>query len=263
MTLKTTAETHWFVFYNDALLLTENGEIPVGEQSPVKLQLGSTVHHLVGPDGCDCRAVAVDTPPEVVGFRSMPLRATFDVLPPAFYRVAGKARELLYWDARSRFCGVCGAPMVFHTEISKRCSRCGVEVWPQLATAIIVAVTRGDDEILLVQSNKFKGDYLGLVAGFVETGETLEECVHREVMEETHLSIKNVTYFGSQPWPYPCGLMVGFTAEYAGGDLQLQRSELNKGGWYRRDSLPPIPGKVSLARRLIDHWMGNGCDIIR
>ena len=92
------------------------------------------------------------------------------------------------------------------------------------------------------------------MAGFVETGETLEDCVRREVMEETQLQIKNLRYFASQPWPYPCGLMVGFMAEYEDGELCLQKSELKKGGWFRYDSLPAIPGKVSLARQLIDHW---------
>lgn len=95
--------------------------------------------------------------------------------------MAGKAQEILYWDQNTRFCGVCGAPMKLHTDISKRCTNCGKEVWPALATAIIVAITRNEGrEILLVQSNKFKKDYLGLVAGFVETGENLEQCVHRE-----------------------------------------------------------------------------------
>lgn len=186
----------------------------------------------------------------------MGLRATFDVLPRAIYNMAGKAHEILYWDQNTRFCGMCGAPMKLHTDISKRCTNCGKEVWPALATAIIVAITRNEGrEILLVQSKSFKKDYLGLVAGFVETGETLEECVHREVMEETHLRIRNLRYFASQPWPYPGGLMIGFTAEYESGELTLQKEELRKGGWFRSDNLPAIPGKVSLARRLIDHWL--------
>ena len=95
------------------------------------------------------------------------------------------------------------------------------------------------------------------MAGFVETGETLEECLQREVWEETHLHVTNIRYFASQPWPYPSGLMVGFTADYADGELKLQRSELNKGGWYKRSNLPTIPGKVSLARQLIDYWYYN------
>ena len=108
--------------------------------------------------------------------------------------------------------------------------------------------------MLLVHARNFKRDFFGLVAGFVETGETLEEAVEREVMEETGIRIRNIRYFASQPWPYPCGLMVGFFADYESGDIHLQRSELSKGGWYRYDALPPIPEKLSIARRLIDHW---------
>ena len=95
----------------------------------------------------------------------------------------------------------------------------------------------------------------GLVAGFVETGETLEEAVHREVKEETGIKITNLRYFSSQPWPYPCGLMVGFNADYVEGEIHLQRSELAKGGWFRKDNLPTIPEKLSIARKLIDAWL--------
>ena len=147
--------------------------------------------------------------------------------------------------------------MRMHTEISKRCSNCGKEVWPQLATAIIVLIHRGD-EVLLVHARNFKGDFYGLVAGFVETGETLEEAVHREVMEETGLRIKNLRYFGSQPWPYPSGLMVGFNADYAGGDIHLQREELSRGAWFKKDNLPTIPEKLSIARKILDDWLLNG-----
>ena len=181
----------------------------------------------------------------------MGLRETFDVLDSECYALAGKARELLYWNDNSQYCGMCGCPMKFHTNISKRCTNCGKEVWPALATAIIVAIMRGE-EILLVQSKNFRGDYMGLVAGFVETGESLEEAVKRETLEETGISIKNIQYAGSQAWPYPSGLMIGYTAEYESGNLQIQRSELNKGGWYSLRNLPAIPGKVSLARQLID-----------
>lgn len=245
---------YWFVFCKGDLLLTANDEVPQGDTPPVPLEAWNRIQQLPDLNGQPCCATRIARP--VVGehFHMVGLRATFDLLPAAVYAMAGKAHELLYWDDCTKFCGVCGAPMKMHTAISKRCTNCGKEVWPQLATAIIVAVTRGE-EILLVQSRNFRGDYLGLVAGFVETGETLEECVHREVMEETHIRIKNLRYFASQPWPYPCGLMVGFKADYDGGDFCLQRSELNKGGWYRYDQMPAIPGKVSLARRLIDDWL--------
>jgi len=255
-----TGKMYWFVFCKDDLVLTKNNCVPQGETCPVMIEPWHTVHHLPDWDGQPCRAVRIEAPVVGGGFRMEGLRATFDVLPEGLYEMAGKAREILYWDACTKFCGVCGAPMKLHTDISKRCTNCGKEVWPQLATAIIVAVTRrnpanGEDEILLVQARNFRSDYLGLVAGFVETGETLEDCVRREVMEETNLRISNIRYRYSQPWPYPCGLMVGFTADYEGGELRLQRSELNKGGWYTRHALPPIPGRVSLARRLIDEWV--------
>ncbi len=250
--------TYWFVYCKDELVLERTPDgwtIPCCGKPPVPLAAWQTVMELPMLGDCACRAVRIDAP--VVGdgrLEMKGLRASFDVLPAALYRMAGKAAELLYWDSNSRYCGVCGGPMKFHTAISKRCTHCGKEVWPQLATAIIVLVRWGD-EVLLVHARNFRGDYYGLVAGFVETGETLEECVAREVWEETHIRVTNIRYCASQPWPYPCGLMVGFVADYAGGELQLQREELGAGGWYRRDTLPAIPGKVSLARWLIDAWL--------
>lgn len=119
------------------------------------------------------------------------------------------------------------------------------------------SINTQNDQVLLVHANNFKGNYYGLVAGFVETGETLEQAVIREVTEETSLKIKNLKYFGSQPWPYPCGLMIGFYAEYESGEIKLQRSELGAGGWFTMDNLPPIPEKLSIARKLIDNWIEN------
>lgn len=196
-------------------------------------------------------------------YEMCPLRKSYFKLSATDYRQAGKCHELLYWDQNTKFCGVCGGPMRFETPISKKCEHCGKEVWPQLATAVIVLISRhvddgspkGKEEVLLVHANNFRHDFYGLVAGFVETGETLEEAVHREVLEETGLSITNLQYFGSQPWPYPCGLMVGFTARYEHGKIHLQRSELSKGAWFDSYHLPQIPEKLSIARQLIDAWV--------
>jgi NAD+ diphosphatase len=110
---------------------------------------------------------------------------------------------------------------------------------------------------LLVHARNFRGTFKGLVAGFLEPGETLEECVHREVMEETGLTIKNLKYFGSQPWPYPSGIMVGYYAEYESGTIKLQDEELSAGAFYNRNNLPEIPKKLSIARQLIDAWLDN------
>ena len=172
--------------------------MPLRDEPPIRLEAWQHLHHLPDLNGHACFTARLDTPVLGDEWQMVPLRASFDVLPASLYNMAGKAREILYWDQTTKFCGVCGAPMKLHTDISKRCTNCGKEVWPALATAIIVAVTRHDNqEILLVQSNKFKKDYLGLVAGFVETGETLEECLHREVWEETHIKVKNIRYFAS------------------------------------------------------------------
>ena len=241
----------YFAFCQGDLLLTTDNAIPHDLSNVVDLHPWQQQIKFSSPSGIDCIAVKLEYPVSKDGYRMMGLRETFDVLDSECYALAGKARELLYWNDNSQYCGMCGCPMKFHTNISKRCTNCGKEVWPALATAIIVAITRGE-EILLVQSKNFRGDYMGLVAGFVETGESLEETVKRETLEETGISIKNIQYAGSQAWPYPSGLMIGYTAEYESGNLQIQRSELNKGAWYNLRNLPAIPGQVSLARQLID-----------
>jgi len=156
----------------------------------------------------------------------------------------------------SRFCPVCGTPMEQQTPIMKKCPECGNEMYPPVSTAIIVLIRKGK-EILLVHARNFRGTFHGLVAGFLETGETLEQCVEREVMEETGLRVKNITYFGSQPWPYPSGLMVGFIADYESGEIKLQADELSSGAFYSKDNLPEIPRKLSIARKLIDWWLEN------
>lgn len=199
------------------------------------------------------RTECSDSPP---GYEWCGLRQSYYKLSPQLYQTAGKCSELLHWDRSTQYCGYCGERMVFHTAISKRCTSCGREIWPSPAVAVIVLVHRGD-EVLLVHARNFKGRFFGLVAGFVETGENLEEAVSREVMEETGLTITNIRYFGSQPWPYPLGLMVGFHADYVSGDLKLQYEELEVGGWFTCDNLPTIPEKLSIARRIIDDWLSD------
>lgn len=261
----------YFAYCQGDILLTAEGDVPFGVSAPVDFQPWEHVTDIThtglpceeeNADAVRCHIYRLDSP--VTGradLQMMGLRKTFDVLSPALYQLAGKCAELVYWDQNSKYCGCCGAPMQWHTDISKHCTGCRKELWPQLATAIIVRVTRknrdSDDEILMVHAHNFRGHFYGLVAGFVETGETLEECVCREVWEETHLRVRNIRYFASQPWPYPAGLMVGFTAEYAGGELQLQREELGGGGWFRRDALPEMPNRSSLARWLIDDWLNQ------
>ena len=277
----------WYIFCKDSLLITkadsasvpeaatvpktasapEAATVPDGSPSgipqgipqgdcPVEQKPWHNVMRVTWKDGTELRTMRIDTPPALPHYEMVPLRQSYYKLTKEEYEQAGKCHELLYWDQNTQFCGVCGGRMRMHTEISKRCEECGKEIWPQLATAVIVRITRGD-EILLVRARNFRKDFYGLVAGFVETGETLEEAVAREVREETGITISDITYFGSQPWPYPCGLMVGFTARYAGGEIHLQKEELTRGGWFKKDNLPNIPEKLSIARHLIDDWLAS------
>ncbi len=250
---------YWFVFCKGDLLLEKTSDgrytIPYQEEAPTALKEWTNVHTITPFGDDDVRTYTIDRPvTDNPLYEMCGLRATYNKLPHELYQIAGKCQEILYWDANTRFCGVCGGPMKMHTEISKRCTHCGKEIWPLLATAIIVLIHR-EDKVLLVHARNFRGKFFGLVAGFVETGETLEEAVVREVHEEVGIKIKNIRYFASQPWPYPCGLMVGFTADYVSGELHLQRSELDDAGWFDRDHLPPVPDKMSIARQLIDSWL--------
>lgn len=249
-------KTYWFIFCDTKLMVEcKDGvyDIPCTEQCPIDISSSTEIKN-ISPmnDGTPVKTIVIEEPVE--GYEFHPLRSTYNILSFELYNKAGKCHEINYWDANNRFCGTCGAPMRFNTDISKICTKCGKEIWPLLATAVIVLIRRGDN-VLLVRARTFRHNFYGLVAGFVETGETLEEAVIREVKEETGLSITNLQYFASQPWPYPCGLMVGFNADYADGEITLQEEELCDARWFSYDNMPAIPEKLSIARRLIDNWL--------
>ena len=141
------------------------------------------------------------------------------------------------------------------SERAKLCPKCGLLSFPRLSPAVIMLVYRGD-ELLLARNHGFADGFFSVLAGFVEPGESLEEAVEREVHEEVGLDLTEIRYFGSQPWPFPHSLMIGFTARYAGGEIRLQEAELAEAGWFnRRGELPRLPGKLSIARKLIDAFL--------
>ena len=137
---------------------------------------------------------------------------------------------------------------------AKECCRCGHLVFPRISPAVIVLIERGD-EVLLARAARFADGFYSVLAGFVEPGESLEEAVSREVEEESGITVKDIRYFGSQPWPFPDSLMIGFTARYAAGELRIDGKEILEGQWFSVDDLPRIPGKISIARRLIDWFI--------
>lgn len=185
-------------------------------------------------------------------------RPLFAEMEAGLFAAACKAKQIAFWDSHSRFCPSCGSKTFLLTDIAKKCPSCGFEIYPTISPAIIVRIERGDDEILLVHAKNFRGSHYGLVAGFVETGETLEQCVRREVMEETSLEISDLEYAGSQSWPFPSGLMLGFTAKYKAGEIKIQEEELTDARFFKRGELPPVPDKMSIARKLIDDWVQKG-----
>ncbi|TGE33417.1 NAD(+) diphosphatase [Desulfosporosinus sp. Sb-LF] len=183
------------------------------------------------------------------------LRRLLGQIPENLFFLAGKAHHILHWDRTHQYCSRCGA----HTENkiderAKICPSCGFVNYPRISPAMIVAITRGR-EILLAKGGRFQDGFYSVLAGFVEPGETFEECVQREVEEEVGLKVNNIKYFGSQPWPFPDSIMVGFTAEYASGDIIIDKKEILDAGWFTVEQLPLIPCIGSIARRLIDWFI--------
>jgi len=127
--------------------------------------------------------------------------------------------------------------------------------YPRKSPAVIVSIVR-DNKILLARSQKFSNvNMYSVLAGFVDPGESLEDCVRREIREEVRIEVKNIQYFGSQSWPFPDSLMVGFTAEYKSGEISIDNDEIDEAGWFSVSELPRIPRKISIARQLIDWFI--------
>jgi NAD+ diphosphatase len=179
-------------------------------------------------------------------------------IPDEELAIASLAVRLIRFDRHTRFCGRCGAvTRQLRTERAKICPDCNLITYPRISPAIIVLVQNGD-RILLARSPRFPEGQYSVVAGFVESGENLEHAVQREVREETGIEITNIRYFGSEPWPFPDSLMIGFTADYAGGEIVTDNNEIVSAGWFDRDHLPLLPRKTSISRVLIEQWISRG-----
>lgn len=207
-------------------------------------------------DGRACWLLAVTDAevPTPAGWVWQDTRAVLGALTEPQSHAISCARQLSWWDRRHRFCGVCGtATTDVVEERARKCPHCGAVYFPVVSPAIIVAVTRGD-ELLLAHNRNFRSGMFSLLAGFVDPGETLEQAVAREVWEEVSIEVVALRYVSSQPWPYPNSLMLGFTAEYRGGELKVDGKEIEQAGWFKRGALPDIPRRGTVARHLIDRW---------
>jgi NAD+ diphosphatase len=272
---------HWYVVRNGEVLTVGPGELPLGPapipDKPIRpswprpggdppIDLGvdpDTDPIFVGTmDGMACWALGVPAGTEApASARWEGLRSLGASLPVEEWSAAGRAVHLVDWARTSRFCGRCGtATQPSPGERAMICPACGLATYPRVSPAVIVLVHRrydGHDQVLLARNGNFMGRMFSVLAGFVEPGETLEATVHREIGEEVGVRLHDPKYVASQPWPFPHSLMVGFTAEWAGGEIEVDGQEIVEAGWYGRDELPGIPPKVSIARRLIDGWLAS------
>lgn len=235
----------WWVISHEGKLWLPEGALPFGSAAQFSLT-GKTARQIGEWQGEAAWLVRQPMPNHMVSARQLLDQDR------ALFQLVGRGVQLAEFYRSHKFCGYCGHEMqVSKTEWAALCGHCRERYYPQIAPCIIVAIRRGD-EILLAQHVRHRNGIHTVLAGFVEVGETLEETVAREVMEESNVRVKNVRYVSSQPWPFPNSLMMAFMADYDSGEIRHDPKELLNAGWYRYDALPMLPPPGTIARRLIE-----------
>ncbi|MDN5681146.1 MAG: NAD(+) diphosphatase [Ewingella sp.] len=235
----------WWVISHEGKLWLPQGELPFGDAAQFSL-IGK-----IGRQIGEWQGAPVWLVRQAMDNNMFSARQLLDQ-DKGLFQLVGRGVQLAEFYRSHKFCGYCGHEMqVSKTEWAALCSHCRERYYPQIAPCIIVAIRKGE-EILLAQHVRHRNGIHTVLAGFVEVGETLEETVAREVMEESNVRVKNVRYVSSQPWPFPNSLMMAFMAEYDGGDIKHDPKELLNAGWYRFDALPQLPPVGTIARRLIE-----------
>ena len=254
-----TDEDFYFLFCKDELLVKseDNCAVIPCRKDLQNLQLNK-IQYLGSIDGknCFCGELNSDTTiPNTMYFKK--LRELSHRLCEEMFWIAGRAIQIVNWNNDHKYCGRCGTlTKVLEGERAKKCSKCGLINYPRISPAIIVAVVK-EGKLLLAHNNQSPKELYSVVAGFVEPGETFEDCVLREVREETGIAVKNIKYFGNQPWPFPNSLMIGFTAEYDSGEIQVDGKEIGHADWYSSSEMPLTPDSISIAKKLIDWFIEN------
>ena len=265
-------QAHWFVFKGDRLLVELGPPSPRPSDDPrvaarpswARLPLLKSNNTLwfdpartlylgvLAGTACWAAEAPAEAPPPPSGLAWEGLRALFTVLDDAHFALAGRAVQLLDWDRNHRHCGRCGAPTEAKTEERARaCPVCRLSVYPRISPAVM-ALVRREGEILLGRSPHFPPGMYSALAGFVEPGETLEQCLAREVEEEVGVRVSRIRYFASQPWPFPNSLMIAFVCDWVSGEIRPQAGEIEAANWFKVLQLPKLPSRISIARRLID-----------
>ncbi|MDD3654344.1 MAG: NAD(+) diphosphatase [Desulfotomaculaceae bacterium] len=259
--IATFEKAYWFIFYKHKLLtlfVHDTITIPFTTDLAAISLKAVKKQYLGRLDNYPCYTVDISTEPNLPeNMKFISLRQLFWGIEQKLFWLAGKASQIIHWDHTHQYCGRCGTPTNEKLyEYAKVCPNCGLDAYPRISPSIIVAVLKAG-EILLVRSKHFKMPFYTVISGFVEPGETLEECLKREVKEEVGIGVKNITYFGSQPWPFPSSLMIGFIAEYEKGEISIDEEEIEEARWFTADSLPHLPDSISIARQLIDYFIEN------
>ncbi len=242
-----------YAFVGEELLLDDSRGLP---RAQVLIEhLGPPeLDYLIGHrSGQPCRLLYwPQTTQAPAGWVNHNLRAIYGQMDEADFWIATRAKQMATWDREHRFCGVCGTRTeVAAQEPARACPACGHRHYPRVSPAIMVLIRDGD-RLLLARSPHFKPGVYSALAGFVEAGESCEDTIHREVMEEVGLRVKNLQWFDSQSWPFPHSLMLAFTADYDSGDIVCQPDEIEDAQWFTLDKLPDLPMRASIARRLIE-----------
>ena len=250
------SDAHAFAFRGDrVLVVVEADDTPAFPTLAALMGAGiAGVPHFLGRLGrAGCVAINLaDDVAEPPGMRFVGLRTLFFKVPEPLLALAARAFQVVDWDRTHRYCGRCGTPTRDRgSERAKECPACGLVAYPRVSPAMMALVTRGRD-LLLARAHRFAPGMYSALAGFVEPGETIEDCVRREVREEVGVEVGQLTYFASQSWAFPHSLMIAYTAEYAGGDLKVDDAEIAEARWFPADALPHLPPSVSIARRLIE-----------
>jgi NAD+ diphosphatase len=250
---------YWAILQENSLVVcrtVEELKLPCGA-APAFIPETCEPHCIGLWQGLPLRIAAISRAVEIPeSFVAEPFNASGDRLDDATLTLGGMAMQILHWQKRSLFCSGCGGALTPMTgSWGRLCSSCGYEHFPAIHPCSIVLVKR-DDQFLLVRKREWAAGRYGLVAGFLDMGESLEECAVREVFEETGIAVKNVQYVGSQCWPFPSQLMAGFVADYEGGEITVETKELEDARWFSLDALPEgLPPHRSIARWIIERYM--------
>jgi len=246
----------WFIFQGNQILVarSDDGARLPDVRHPQDLGLQPLRTQYLGRYGDKhCISCEVDTEvPAPDPFAWTGLRSLFGALDEALFAVVGRAIQIVDWDRTHQFCGRCGSPTAIKPgERARQCAKCGQTHYPRIAPAVMALVRKGD-QLLLARSPHFPPGMHSALAGFVEPGESLEQCLHREVKEEVGIEVGNLRYFSSQPWPFPHSLMIAYNCDYLRGEITPEAGEIEAAGWFGPDNLPVLPNRISIARRLID-----------